>query len=83
MGKLRVTSDGIRVEGVAEFLEPLITTNITSDEVQNCKFHLYDWPNVCTMHSELNYMSLTPDLIKYLCFFIAEFPSCATIPSEY
>ena len=33
MGKLRVTGDGVRLEGVAEFIEPLITSNITSDEV--------------------------------------------------
>ena len=33
MGKLRLTDDGVRLEGVAEFVEPIITSNITSDEV--------------------------------------------------
>ena len=35
MGKLRLTENGVRLEGVAEFVEPIITSNITSDEVKN------------------------------------------------
>ena len=34
MGKLHVTGDGVRLKGVAEFIEPLLTSNITSDEVK-------------------------------------------------
>lgn len=51
MGKLRLTEDGVRLEGVAEFVEPIITSNITSDEVRVLAVLKFIFINTVISHS--------------------------------